>query len=218
MNLLGLLHVARSNRAAPAALRFLRARIWRRAADEWYLDQPDCTAALLAVERFDGVIVDPCCGQGSVLEAARAASYTAIGRDIRQRRHGGHPGADEIADFFTDPRPIENLISNPPYKRLDEFIALACERVEKKAAILVQLRSLGSQDRSNALRSMPAPLAAVRVVTPRPSMPPGEALKAGLVDASGGSADYAWLIFDRAHVGEPIFGWADRGSRSDRQA
>lgn len=202
------LSLTSTSRAAPAALRYLRARIWGRAPLEWYVDSVDCAEALFRVETFIGPIVDPCCGQGNILLAARRIGLPITGRDVVQRRHGVRPGADEISDFFRDDRRAENVVCNPPYDRLDEFIDHALQIAERKVAVVVPLRCLGSQDRAKRLGSYS--LAAVYVLSPRPSMPPGEALKAGIVKASGGTIDYAWIVFERNYLGEPRFGWAFR--------
>jgi hypothetical protein len=49
--------------------------IWKRHADDRYVEPEWCTTALFGVEGFGGLIWDPACGIGSVLKAARAAQF-----------------------------------------------------------------------------------------------------------------------------------------------
>jgi hypothetical protein len=182
------------------------AHLWARDPDDWYVEPDWCNDGLFAVEKFDGVIVDPCCGMGRILDAAWRAGYPTLGFDIRDRsasaRHHFVQG-----DFFTSSEEYENIACNPPYKYDDEFVAAAVRRARRKAAILLRAQWANAGTRSRWLESLP--LRRVLALTPRPSMPPGAVIKAG-INPSGGLQDYAWFIFERGYGGRPEFGWCRR--------
>jgi hypothetical protein len=49
----------------------------------------------------------------------------------------------------------------------------------------------------------------VWLLTPRPSMPPGEVIARG-EKPGGGKTDFCWLVFDRTHSGPPELRWLHR--------
>ena len=69
--------------------------VWKRHADDRYVEPEWCTTALFGVEGFQGLIWDPACGIGSVLKAARAAEFSSYGSDISEDAHG------TVQDFLT---------------------------------------------------------------------------------------------------------------------
>src|SRR5215831_7367744 len=64
--------------------------------------------------------------------------------------------------------------------------------------------------RLNAARWLAeTPLARVYLLTPRPSMPPGQVILAG-EKPGGGTQDFCWLVFDHAYKGPPALHWLHR--------
>ena len=53
------------------------------------------------------------------------------------------------------------------------------------------------------------PLARIWLLTPRPSMPPGEAILRGEKPA-GGKVDFCWLVFEVGYYGKSIVRWLQR--------
>jgi hypothetical protein len=54
------------------------------------------------------------------------------------------------------------------------------------------------------------PLWRIWLLTPRPSMPPGELLLRGGIRPKGGKTDYCWALFERGFEGAPAIGWLHR--------
>jgi hypothetical protein len=66
--------------------------IWQREQTEHYVEPEWCSRRLFAVEKFDGMIADPCCGFGRIPDAAKAAGhYPVRARDIVDRGYVGMP-------------------------------------------------------------------------------------------------------------------------------
>jgi hypothetical protein len=186
------------------------AHVWDRDPLDWYVENPWATRGLLSVERFEGAILDPACGQGNIVETCRGAGLYARGADIKRRTD--EPWFLGEFDFWAPDFPIiaPNLISNPPFRRgvgTDQFIRLSIERGFRKIAIFTTLNFVASAGRATGLFYVHPP-ARIWVITPRPSCPPGESLLRG-GKATGDTKDYVWLVWDAdaPPAPGPIFGW-----------
>jgi hypothetical protein len=181
--------------------------IFDREDDDFYSEPEWCSRRLFEVEEFRGLIWDPCCGLGSVIRSARAAQLSNFASDIADHGYGVRQ------DFLTAPAPtiagLFNVVCNPPFKLAREFVECALELGAAKAAVIFSIRRL------NAAHWLePLPLARIWLLTPRPSMPPGEVILRG-EKPGGGKTDFCWLVFDRAHNSPRTFDWLhrDRGKQ-----
>jgi|SRR5262249_10771414 len=187
---------------APSDHRPLAAHIWAKDSHGFYIEPEWCSRRLFEVEQFDGTIWDPACGIGRIVAAARGAGYPTIATDLVNR---GCLWFDGLVDFFDSPRmPAANIVTNPPFTVCDQFVRRALELVDGKVAMIWLARRL------NAARWLQdTPLARIYLLTPRPSMPPGHVLLAG-EKPGGGTQDFCWLVFSRAHKGQPELRWLHR--------
>ena len=203
-------------------MREKRSHLWDRHAENWYVDPPSCAHALFDVETFRSHICDPCCGMGNVVRAASARGYIARGRDLIERTdHWIGANCWGSVDFLSDEYPIHTQIDfvfNPPYgrgaagaMRLEEqFIAKAQSLTDGKVAALLRLDWLAA--RRNFIEGRG--LTRIWVLTPRPSMPPGELIAAGKKPGNG-FHDYAWFIFEKGEDSRPVIGYATREKSHD---
>jgi len=179
------------------------AHVFERADEEWYQEPMDCTTALLSVEKFGSEIWDPCCGGGNVLRAIIDAQCTAIGNDLIDRP--GRPDCmfDAGRDFFQTPSnrfEALDIVCNPPFgggKLAEAFIRHALSAPIFKLAVFVDVRFLGSARRAEGLWREHPP-SRIHMIYPRPSCPPGDYI-AGGGKVGGGTADFAWITYDRTH-------------------
>lgn len=186
--------------------------IWARAQHEHYVEPEWCSKRLFDVEKFEGGILDPCCGFGRIPEAAKAAGYHAIGSDIEDRTNGKYMrGLDFLSCDF--PREIlipqaggecENIVCNPPFDLFPKFAMTALSWAPRKVAMIWLVRTLPA---ARWLRE--TPLTRILLLTPRPSMPPGHTITAG-EKPGGGKQDFCWLIWDKQHIGPATIGWLHR--------
>jgi hypothetical protein len=149
--------------------------IFARADLDFYVEPLWCSERLFAAKSFDGPVHDPACGLGRVVEAAIRAGHIASGSDIIERSATRDFAFDYLAD--TAPLSYPNIVSNPPYRKAREFITRAL-RESYRCAFLLQYGFLFGHDRAQWLKS--TPLKKVWILAPRPSMPPGELILAGL--------------------------------------
>jgi len=168
--------------------------------DEHYVEPFWVSERLFEEEHFVGDIYDPACGFGRIIDSSIKAGYLAHGADMIDRR-----GRGDVQDFFqnhiTTP---DNIVSNPPFDRFQEFTKHALARARNKVALIMPTARL------NAARWLDnKPLQSVWLLTPRPSMPPGHVITSG-GKVGGGKSDYCWLVFDHKWTGRPELKWMHR--------
>jgi len=198
------------------ATRPKNARVFARDEFNWYVEPQWVTNRLLCAESFTGPIWDPACGSGNI-PASLISNLANIvyATDIvdRQRCYIGdawHGTFDFLADDtwpFTD---AVNIITNPPYYRAkgtEDFICKSLKYATGKIAIFADLRFLSSQRRASGLFAEWPPTR-IWMLGQRPSCPPGDWIAAGN-KAKGGTADYAWLVWDQKAAKDKSskFGW-----------
>jgi hypothetical protein len=87
-----------------------------RAESDFYIEPRWLVEALLRVESFEGHVHDPFCGGGNIVGACLQQGISATGSDLFDRGFG------EQRDAFSITTQIANLISNPPFSRIEEVI------------------------------------------------------------------------------------------------
>jgi hypothetical protein len=175
--------------------------------DDWLVEPSNVTRALLRREPFTGLIADPACGMGRIVEACIEHGLQAVGTDLRARSaadwfRGQH-------DFLSDaqyPVTHQNIICNPPFykaKGTEAFIRRALAITPGKVAIFADLRFLAGEKRAEGIYSE-LPPSRVYVLSPRVSCLPGEMILAGETPR-GGKQDWCWMVWDReAPTSHPI--------------
>jgi hypothetical protein len=175
-----------------------------------YVEPAWCSARLLAVENFGPrgtLIADPACGFGTIACEIERAGYRVLASDVVMRpRPRSIPYSGGFGFFSRDflngygerlsERP-RSIICNPPFDHVEEFCRRACEIATHKVAMISPLRRLPA---AHWLQELP--LETIYLLTPRPSMPPGEYIMAGNTPG-GGSQDFVWLVFNKQRRGAP---------------
>lgn len=203
----------------PADIKGKDAHLWARHPEDWYVEPEWCSERLFATVNFEGTVVDPSCGSGRIVRAGRAHREKAakigdnritkvLGYDLVKRSKECH---EETEDFLTSDYETDNIVTNPPFGLCGKpdfaYVKRALATAEKKVALLLPLNWLTGSDKGTWLAT--TPLAQVLILTPRPSMPSGPYLEAGL-KPGGGTADFCWCVWDHAHRGPPTLGWLNR--------
>jgi len=182
------------------------AHIWPAHAAGFYIEPHWCSERLFAVEQFTGGIWDCCCGTGRITEAARNAGYhDVIATDLIDR---GYQRFNGRVDFLTCAHLCaQNIVCNPAFGLCKQFVRHALyglDRPANKIAVIWLVRRLNA-----AHWLLRTPLVRVYLLTPRPSMPPGEVILRG-EKPKDGSQDFCWLVFERGHVEPPKLRWLHR--------
>lgn len=168
--------------------------------EDYYPTHPGATRALLSVEKFDGAIWEPACGEGDMSKVLIAAGYEVISTDLIDRGYG-----DGARDFLMEWNPLApNIVTNPPFKEAKMFIDRALQLTTGKVAMFLRLAFLEGLDRG--LWFPTTPLARVWVMSRRVPMQRGRLQEEG--DGHGVIA-FAWFVFEHGHVGPPTLGFLD---------
>jgi len=189
-----------------------RRRALPRSEHDWYVDPPWATELLLARERFGGVILDPACGGGTILDVCAARGLVTMGSDIADRGRGIR--VDFLDERYPVPAVVDHIISNPPYRVAERFLERALVVARRKVAFLLRLAFLESEIRHSLFKR--TPLARVYVFSGRVSMPPG----GSGMEAEGGKTPYAWFVWDHRRPARkrPEIHWLLRPPASARSA
>jgi hypothetical protein len=182
----------------PNNTRRRNSHIFARARNDLYVEPRWCSERLFDVENFPEPVWDPCAGTDTIVESACAAGLRCFASDISTGR-----------DFLSEPAltsPPFSVVTNPPYGLVREIVERALDLGATKIAILFPIAQVNA-----AWRWLEGkPVACLYLLTPRPSIPPLNAKKAG-----GGRVDFCWLVLDRHHKGPPTLGWL-HGDNSKR--
>ena len=186
-------------------LRKRESHLWERDPQDWYVEPEWCSARLFAVENFEGMIWDPSCGTGRITVSGRAAGHRVMQSDIANRGVDFQLGFQ--LDFLTTDERCDNIVSNPPFGIAAKFVAHALDLAERKVAMLLPAKWIQGEKRARWLAT--TPLRRIWFLCPRPSMPPGAAIRAG-EKPGGGTVDFAWFVWERGYTGCPEIGWLHR--------
>lgn len=183
-------------------LRKRESHLWQRDENDWYVEPEWCSARLFQVEPFRGVVWDPACGMGRIVDAAGAAGYPTMWSDLIDRGCGA-----TITNFLETSVKVDNIVSNPPFGIAERFVEHALELALEKVAMLLPANWVQGDRRSRWLET--TKLRRVYFITPRPSMPPGSVIASGGKPGNG-TTDYAWFVWEAYYPGSPEICWLRR--------
>ena len=183
-----------------------KSALWARHPDDWYVEPTWVSASIFAVEKFEGRVWDPACGLGRIVVAAQNAGLNAIGTDLVARAGDAYEGGiDFLKVSAKDGEP--NIVSNIPFGIAQAFVEKCLQLADRKVALLLPAGWLLGEKRSAWLET--TPLRRVWFITPRPSMPPGPVVEAGIKPGNG-SDDFAWFVWLKGYDGAPEIRWIRR--------
>jgi hypothetical protein len=158
------------------------------------------TRALLSVERFDGSIWEPCCGDGAISRVLSSAGYYVVSTDLIDRGYG--TGG---INFLTETTArAKHIITNPPYGRgmADHFVRHALRLTAPtggSVAMLLDLAGLAHPLRHGLFVSNPP--ANVYILDELVCWPANRA------NAFPAANRFAWLIWKPGHQGRSQLWW-----------
>jgi hypothetical protein len=173
--------------------------------NDFYPTPPRGTLALLLVEKFRGKIWEPACGDGMMSKVLEAAKYKVVSTDLVDRGYGVG-GVDFLAQV--KPR-APNVVTNPPFNLINQFVPKALGLTTGKVAILARLSFLEGTRRRAMFKS--TPLARVWVFSSRLAIPHNRFRVDGYVnkDDRGGMIPFAWYVWEHGHEGQPTVDWLE---------
>ena len=175
----------------------------RRLPNEFYPTPPEATRALLSVEKFDGTIWEPACGDGRIAKVRADHGHAVVSTDLNAYGFG-EAGVDFLRETKARAR---HIVTNPPYGRglADRFVHRALSLTRQtggKVAMLLNMASLCHPRRTAAWQQMPpARIYAIDDIVCWPEdrygPPPRYFTK----------HRYVWAVWTPDHKGPPAFWW-----------
>lgn len=170
-----------------------------RQREDYYATEPKATEWLCKLERFEGRILEPSCGEGHMSRVLEAAGYDVVSRDLVDRGYG------EVADFLSiDNMEWDgNIVTNPPYKYAQEFVEKALKHHSRRK----EGGDVSKADfprRQGSTRSLPF-YSPIRVWVSSSRL---KCAMNGDFEAYGSSAAaYAWFVWEKGYKGETTIKW-----------
>lgn len=174
------------------------------------LDGPDffptpawATHALIESEKLRGDIWECACGDGAMSRVLEQTGQQVISSDLYERGYGeaGH-------DFLKATRPIDNIITNPPYNSAEGFVAAGAKLATRKFALLLRLAFLEGANRARTTFAETPP-SRVWVFSERITFYP-----VGVEVKGTGTTAYAWFVWDKDAPGHTELKWLKPGYRA----
>jgi hypothetical protein len=171
-----------------------------RERDDFYATPRSAVEQLLDVEKFDGNIWEPACGDGAISRVLQERGYHTINSDLIDRGFG-LPRQDFLT-FRVSQAP--NIVTNPPFKLGTEFVRHALNLDPVKVAMLLKIGFLEGPTKAD----LHDQLARIWVIRRRVTF-----LKNGQEfsrsNGKGGIHTYAWFVWEAGFNGKPTIGWLE---------
>lgn len=109
------------------------------------------TESLLENEKFEGIILEPCCGKGAISEVLKSKGYNVESSDLIDYGYG------EVKDLFSLNKDYENIITNPPFALKIDMIEHLLKLTKKKLVLLWYAKNIGNlieSKRSKGLKNI----------------------------------------------------------------
>lgn len=161
------------------------------------------THALMDNEHFSGNIWECACGDGAMSNVLEKSGNRVFSSDLYDRGFG------EVGiDFITTKRPVDNIVTNPPFNAAEDFVSSCLRNSKNKFALLLRLAFLEGAKRQESIFNRNPP-ARVWVFSERITFYPKDAERKG-----SGTTAYAWFIWDREHSGPSELRWLPTGYKA----
>lgn len=171
-----------------------------RQREDYYATEPAATEWLCRLEKFDNMILEPCCGEGHIAKVLAAHGYQVESRDLINRGFGT-PDMDFLSidnQLWTG-----DIITNPPYRLAQEFVEKALQIIPTghKVAMFLKLTFLEGKARRHLFRTTPP----IRVWVSSSRLKC--AMNGDFGSMGTGAVPYAWFIWEKGYKGETTVKW-----------
>jgi hypothetical protein len=153
---------------------------------------------LLRAEKFMGTIWECACGRGNISKILIAKGHTVISTDLMNHGYGRH-GVDFLRQWKM-PGDAMNIISNPPFRLADDFIAHALSLKPAKLAFLLRIQALEGVRRGGIFKRHPP--ARVHVFSQRLQI-----FRPNYKGSGTGMQAFAWFVWLKGHFGPSTIHW-----------
>ena len=143
------------------------------------------TQALLKAVKFDGNILEPCCGDGAISKVFLDAGFAVQSSDKYYRDYG------VVEDAFDLQGTYLNVVTNPPFSLAEELFHHFYPKTRHKLCFLLRTAFLEGSERYRTIFSKHPP-EEVHIFSERVTMFPKNS-----ENKTGGTTSYAWFVWDK---------------------
>lgn len=168
--------------------------------EDFYASHPEAGEWLMRLEKFDGPIWEPCCGQGHLSKVFESYGYEVRSTDLIDRGYG-QGGVN-----FLDPSITEwngAIVTNPPFAFAQEIIEKALSIIPEGQKVAMFLRTLFLEGQARRKLFDANPPKRVWVTSKRIIC----AKNGDFDNNTGGAQSYSWFIFEKGYKGDTILKW-----------
>jgi hypothetical protein len=162
--------------------------------DDFYETPPEATLALLKAERLPKHIWEPAAGRGAIVNVLREHGHMVYATDLIDYQQEAQEGRVDFLLEYRAPIGCDAIVTNPPFKLVDQFIRRAVTMVPK-VCMLLRLAYLEGSGRDDILDGGLARVHVFRNRLPRMHRDNYEGPKATSTIA------FAWFVWQRDHTG-----------------
>lgn len=166
---------------------------------DYYATEPSVIDDLFAVHKFDNTIWECACGEGHLSKRMEEYGKSVYSTDLVDRGYGDG-GVDFLMSYEKWPG---DIITNPPYKYAQDFVIKALSLIEdgKQVVMFLKLTFLEGQKRRDMFNSHPPKY--IYVFSARKKC----AINGDFENTGSSAACYAWFIWEKGSISEPIVRW-----------
>lgn len=180
----------------------MRGSGFKRVEGDRYWTEAWVTRALLSKVAFRGVIWEPACGRGDMVEVLIEAGYKVMASDVAGDTLGCKVAAE--ADFLACRQETNcSIVTNPPYTLAEAFIRKALDLTERASGMVAMLlrNEYDCAARRRYLFERES-FAAKFVLTKRPRWVDGVGQH-----SSSPRHNFSWYLWDHHHSGNARVEW-----------
>lgn len=164
---------------------------------DYYATEPKAVSLLLQEETFAPRILEPCCGEGHISRELIRGGYDVESSDLIDRGYG------KVADFLQLKQWDGDIITNPPYRYVLEFIKHALDIIPEGNKVAMFLRILALEGKARGQFYVQNPPKAVYVSSSRLKC----AMNGRFDLVTGRAQNYAWFVWEKGYKGETKLSW-----------
>lgn len=170
-----------------------------REENDFYATDPIAVEKLLEHELLDYFLWEPAYGEGHISRVLKEHGYNVKSTDLIDRGYGT-PGIDFLKQ---KEKFCGEIITNPPYKYVTEFILKGLEIVGEggRVYMFLKLTALEGQKRYNQIYSKYPPKK-IYVFSKRV-----KCAKNGVFDGGSSAVAYAWFVWQKGYKGDTVVKW-----------
>ena len=174
-----------------------------RQVQDYYATEPAAVELLLAEEQFSKNVWECACGEGHMAEVLKGHGHNVRATDVVDRGYGG------VRDFlfFNCDSFNGDIVTNPPYKKAQEFTEKALELVPRggKVAMFLKLQFLEGKRRKLLFKKNPPKT--LYVSSSRLLCAKNGDFDKARTELGAGAVAYAWFVWQKNYMGKTNIKW-----------